>query len=318
MLKYIIKRVLVSIPLLFAITVVVFALSHLMPGDAVLAMTTDQAPISEELIAIRRGQLGLDQPLPVQYVNWMQQVLQGNFGYSYVESTPVNEMIAARVLPTLQLMGTSLIFSIVVGVLLGLVSALRQYSVLDYALTILGFIGVSVPVFFLGMILVYVFALRLQWFPTSGMRTAGEPYSLVDNLRHLFLPALALAILRTAVFMRFTRDSVLEVLNQDYVRTARAKGLRLWTINWRHIFRNAMIPIVTVIGLNLPVLFAGAVFIETIFQWPGIGLLFIGAVNDRDAPVIMGLTLIFAIIVLGSNLLTDIAYALVDPRIAYD
>lgn len=318
MFKYIVQRVLISIPVLLGITVIVFLMAHMMPGDAVLAMITDNAPMSEEMIEIRRGQLGLNRPLPVQYLDWMSQLLRGNMGYSYITSEPIAETIANRIPATLELMGVSLIFSIIVGVILGIVSAMRQYSMLDYALTILGFAGVSIPVFFLGMVLIYVFALRLDIFPTSGMLTPGEPFTLADNLRHLVLPATALGVLRTAVFMRYTRASMLEALHSEYITTARAKGLREQVVIIRHGLRNALIPIITVIGLSLPVLFGGAVIIEQIFQWPGMGLLYIFSITQRDSPMVMGLALISAVIVLVSNLLTDIVYALVDPRIRYD
>jgi peptide/nickel transport system permease protein len=177
---------------------------------------------------------------------------------------------------------------------------------------------VSIPDFFMGMVLVYIFALELQWLPSSGVSKAGEAFSLLDNLRHLVLPATALALFRAAIFMRYTRAGMLEVINQDYMRTARAKGLRPRTIVLRHGLRNALIPLVTVFGLTLPILFGGSVVIETIFQWPGIGLLFIDAVTNRDSPVIMGYVLITAIIVMASNLLTDIAYSILDPRVTYD
>jgi peptide/nickel transport system permease protein len=300
------------------ITVIIFALASLMPGDAVMAMLSLETPNSEEMIAIRRGQLGLDQPLPIQYVRWMGQLLRGNLGFSYISGERISEMILIRIPATLELMGVSLLFSIFIGVLLGVLSALKQYSWLDYTLTILGFIGISMPVFFLGMIIVYVFALNLGWFPTSGMATSGEPFSLVDNLKHLFLPAWSLGLFRTAVFMRYTRASILDVLHNDYVRTARAKGLREPTVIVRHILRNAMIPIVTIIGMTLPVLLAGAVIVETMFQWPGTGMLYITAIGQRDSPVIVGMTLVVASMVLLSNLLTDIVYAMLDPRIRYD
>ena len=202
--------------------------------------------------------------------------------------------------------------AIVLGVAMGVVSALKQYSRLDY-----GFAGISIPDFFLGMILVYLFALSWQIFPTSGMSTAGDAFSLADNLCHLALPACALGLVRTATFMRYTRSSVLEVMNNDHVRTARAKGLSEWRVITRHILRNALIPVVTVIGL-LPVLFGGSVIIEMIFQWPGIGLMFISAVTTRDSPVIMGYVLFSAVSVQLANLLTDIAYSFLDPRIRYD
>jgi peptide/nickel transport system permease protein len=318
MTTYVLRRLLISIPVVIGITIIIFGMAHLMPGDAVLAMVSVDSPMSDDLIAMRRGALGLDEPLPVQYMHWLGNVLRGNFGVSFISGLPIGETILSRVPATVELMGISLLFSIIFGIALGIVSALKQYSWIDYALTIFSFVGMSVPVFFLGMLLVYVFSLRLGWLPTSGLGTAGEGFSLVDNLRHLILPAAALGILRTAVFMRYTRTSMLEVLHSDFVMTARSKGLVERVVILRHVLRNALIPIVTIIGLSLPVLFGGAVFIETVFQWPGIGLLYINAVSQRDSPMIMGLALISALIVLVSNLLTDIAYALVDPRIRYD
>ena len=210
------------------------------------------------------------------------------------------------------------LLAIVLGVVMGVVSALKQYSSTDYTFTFLGFTGISIPDFFLGMVLVYLFAIRWPLFPTSGMTTAGEAFRLADNLRHLVLPALALGLVRTATFMRYTRNSVLEVMNNDYVRTARAKGLGEWLVVTRHILRNALVPVVTVIGLTLPVLFGGSVVIEMIFQWPGIGLMFISAVTGRDSPVIMGYVLFSAVMVQVCNLLTDLAYSFLDPRIRYD
>lgn len=316
--QYLTRRVLISIPLLFGITIILFFLADLMPGDAVLAMITDESPMSEELIALRRGQLGLDQPLYIQYGRWMGQVLQGNLGYSFANGRPVSEIIGARVLATLELMGAALIISLIFGITLGVISALKQYSGIDYSLTLFGFTGLSLPDFFVALILIYIFALRLEWLPSSGISTAGEPFSLIDNLRHLILPATSLALFRTAIFMRFTRASMLEVINEDHMRTAKAKGLRSWTITRRHGLRNALIPIVTILGMTLPILFGGAVIIETIFQWPGIGLMFIDAVIDRDGPVIMAYVLITAILVLSFNLLTDITYSWLDPRVRFD
>jgi peptide/nickel transport system permease protein len=317
MTTYILRRLLISIPTLVGITMIIFSLASLMPGDAVTAMISTDAPLSDELVAIRRGQLGLDQPLYVQYARWLGQLMRGNLGYSYISGEPINRMVLGRIPASLELMGVSLVFSILVGVVLGLISALKHYSWIDYLLTILGFVGLSMPVFFVGMILVYVFALRLDLFPTSGMATLGEPFSLADNLRHLFLPALSLGLFRTAIFMRYMRASVLDVIHDDYVRTARAKGLREHTIILRHVLRNALIPVVTIIGHTLPVLLAGAVIIETMFQWPGTGLLYITAITQRDSPVIVGLTLVIAAMVLLSNLLTDVVYAVIDPRIRY-
>ncbi|MBC7810081.1 MAG: ABC transporter permease [Burkholderiales bacterium] len=318
MTKYLIQRVLISIPVLVGVTIIIFFFANAMPGNAVLAMITSESPVSEDLIRIRQGQLGLDDPLPVQYLRWIGNVLRGNLGYSYVNGTPISDMIIDRIPATVQLMGISLLISIIVGTILGIISALKRYSWWDYVLTITGFIGLSMPVFFLGMVLVYVFALKLGWLPTSGRVTSGEPYNFVDNMRHLILPAVCLALVRIPVFMRYTRASMLEILYSDHVRTARSKGLFERTILVRHTLRNALIPVITVIGLTLPVLFSGAIIIESVFQWPGIGLLYISSITQRDIPILMGITMITGVLVLVSNLLTDIAYSVVDPRIRYD
>lgn len=318
MTTYILRRILLSLPIILSITVIVFLLANMMPGDAVMAMISSDTPLEEDLIKLRQGQLGLDLPLYEQYGRWLVNLIRGNLGYSFQTGEPVFEMIMRRIPATLELMGISLIFSIILGVTLGIISALKQYSVLDYSLTLFGFTGISIPDFFLGLILIYVFALKLGWFPTSGMVTAGTEFSWADNLHHVFLPALALALVRTAIFMRYTRASVLEVINDDYVRTARAKGMTEFIITTRHILRNALIPVITVIGINLTVLFAGSVIIETIFQWPGIGMMFINAISLRDSPVIMGYVLFSAFVVLIANLLTDVAYSWADPRIRYE
>lgn len=318
MFAYFIRRLLINIPILIGITIIIFLLASMMPGDAVLAMISSETPVSDEMIKMRQGELGLDLPLHIQYLRWIGNLAKGNLGFSFVSAESVSKMIAMRIPATLELMGVSLLISILLGLTLGTISAFKQYSLLDYSFTIFGFIGISIPDFFLGMILVFVFALKLKLFPTSGFITAGEEFSLADNLRHVFLPALALALVRTAVFMRYTRASILEVLGNDYVRTARAKGLKQNIIVLRHVMRNALIPVITIIGINLGVLFAGSVIIETIFQWPGIGMMFINAVTARDSPVIMGYVLLTSIIVLASNLLTDLTYSLVDPRIRYE
>ena len=318
MLNFILRRLLVNLPILFGITVIVFFVASKMPGDAVLAMISNETPQAEDLIKLRRGQLGLDLPLYEQYFRWLGQLLQGHLGYSFQTGEPVLDILWARIPATIELMGAALLLAIVLGVVMGVVSALKQYSSTDYTFTFLGFTGISIPDFFLGMVLVYMFAIRWPLFPTSGMTTAGEAFSLADNLRHLVLPALALGLVRTATFMRYTRNSVLEVMNNDYVRTARAKGLGEWLVVTRHILRNALVPMVTVIGLTLPVLFGGSVVIEMIFQWPGIGLMFISAVTGRDSPVIMGYVLFSAVMVQVCNLLTDLAYSFLDPRIRYD
>ena len=318
MLSYIIRKTLLAIPVLFGVTLIVFAIASAMPGDAVLAMITAESPSSEQLIAMRRGELGLDQPIWLQYAHWIGQVSQGNLGRSFVNGRGVGAIILERLPMTVELMGVALLLAFVLGAAVGVASALRQYSATDYGLTLAGFIGVSIPDFFLGMLLVYAFALELPWLPSSGMQTLGGSFSLRDHLLHLVLPAVSLALFRTAIFMRYARSGMLEVLHQDYMRTARAKGLRRRAIILRHGLRNALLPLITVLGLTLPTLFGGSVVVETIFQWPGVGLLFIDAVTNRDSPVIMSYVLITAVIVMVVNLLTDLAYGVLDPRVSYD
>ncbi|MBC8449994.1 MAG: ABC transporter permease [Chloroflexi bacterium] len=317
MTKHVIGRLLVSIPMLLGITIIIFVLANLMPGDAIGAMMTDQSILTEETMELQRARLGLDKPMAVRYLLWVQQLLRGNMGYSYVSGRPIAKAVGERIVPTLELMGVSLIFSLIIGISLGIVSALKQYSIVDYVLTIFGFAGISMPVFFVGMLLMHFFALKLRWLPTSGMATPGIPFSLADNLKHLALPAVAIGILRIAAFMRYTRASMLDVLKSDYLVTARSKGLPERVVLIRHALRNALIPIVTVVGLTLPALLAGAVFIETIFQWPGMGRLYITAVTHRDYPMIMGVALVTTMMVLFSNLLVDITYTFADPRIRY-
>ncbi len=316
MTTYILRRILLFIPLFLGISFINFLLIDFMPGDALTAMSLEAPLRSDESLAIKRAQLGLDAPLPVRYVVWLKGVLKGNLGVSLVNRWVIRDVMAERLLATLELMGVSLLLSIIIGVLLGFVSAVKTHSPVEYALTFFGMIGYSVPIFFLGLLLIYAFSLKLGWFPTSGMNTVGVT-SIWDNLHHLVLPCLALTVLRVAVFMRYTRNSLLEVFSQDYLITARAKGLSERVVLFRHAFRNALIPLLTVIGLSLPTLVAGAVFIETVFQWPGIGLMFITAVQQRDFPVVMAVTLMICVVVLISNLVTDIAYGIADPRIRY-
>lgn len=318
MIAYIIRRTIISIPVLIGITILVFVMANLMPGDALSAMMADDPSTTAEELDIQRERLGLNDPLPVQYIRWLGGVVTGNLGRSLINGESVLQAVATRVLPTVQLMGTALIFASIVGVVLGVISALKQYSLLDNVLTIVGFAGISMPVFFLGMIFVYIFSLQLDWLPSSGMRTAGEDFNLLDNIQHLILPALSIGLLRSVHFMRYTRSAMLDIMQSDYLRTARAKGLKESRIMTLHALRNALIPIVTVLGLALPTLITGAVFIESVFQWPGMGLLFIRSTTQRDYPMIMGIVLIISIVVLLTNIIVDISYAFVDPRIRYE
>jgi len=316
---YILKRLLVSIPVLIGITVIVFILINLAPGDPVTGMIDPTlGDFSPELIARERAKLGLDKPLPVQYVLWLGRVVRGDLGYSLINRKPVAELIGRRIWPTVQLTLSALIVSVIVGIGIGILSAVKQYSWMDYVSTFLSFGAVSVPGFFLALGLIYVFALKLHWLPTSGMRTLGQPESLWDSTKYMIMPVAVLGIGSAAPLVRYARSSMLEVLHQEYVNTARAKGLREWTVILRHAFPNALIPLITVIGLRLPVLFAGSVIVEEIFHWEGMGTLNIWAVLNQDYTVLMGLNMIAGFLVLAANLVADVAYAFVDPRIRFE
>jgi peptide/nickel transport system permease protein len=247
----------------------------------------------------------------------MREVAQGNFGYSLIGGQSVAEQIRDRIGPTLLLMGAATILGTLIGIPLGILSAVRQYALIDYITTVFGFLAISTPSFFLGLGLMYLFAVHLNWLPTSGMRTLGVPESAGDLIRHMVMPVAVLTLAQTPLVMRYARSSMLEALRQDYVTTARAKGLREQIVLVRHAFRNALIPLITIIGLSLPELLSGAVITETIFQWPGMGLLALRAVNARDYPLILGVILVTAAMVLISNLIADLLYAVADPRIRY-
>jgi peptide/nickel transport system permease protein len=309
--------VLIAIPVLIGVTLLSYCLVDLAPGDPVTAFIdpVTRAELGEEWVAMRREQLGLNAPVVVRYLLWLRELVQGNLGFSLISGQGVGDQIATRLGPTLLLMGTALAVGTLVGLPLGLLSAVRQYSLLDYLTTVAGFLTVSTPSFFLGLSLVYLFAVRWRALPSSGMRTLGVDGSTADLLRHLILPAAVLAMAHTPLIMRYARSTMLEVLRQDYVTTARAKGLRERIVLLGHAFRNALIPLITVVGLTLPELLSGAVITETIFQWPGMGMLAVRAVSARDYPLILGTILITATLVLLSNLLADLLYAVADPRI---
>jgi peptide/nickel transport system permease protein len=317
---YILRRILINIPVLFLVTFLVFSLIEIAPGDVVdyfLTPDTMQYTTEQDIQRLRE-RTGLDKPFLIRYVNWLGRVSHGDLGYSFVESQPVDELIWEHLMNTLPLMGAAWLMGVVFGITLGVFVGLRQYSFWDFSLTGLSFLGLSMPAFISGILGLYIFSVRLGWFPAGGMRTPAADPSLRDSLNHLILPATTLGLMGIAQNMRYMRFSMLEVLNQDYIVTARAKGLRPRVVNYRHALRNALLPVVTVIGLSIPQLVAGAVFIETIYSWRGMGSLYLNAVSGRDYPVIMGVNLVFALIVLAANLLTDIAYSIVDPRVLYE
>ncbi|MCA9861041.1 MAG: ABC transporter permease, partial [Thermomicrobiales bacterium] len=273
--------------------------------------------LGPEWVEERKKALGLDRPMIYRYGLWLKELLSGNLGYSLVGGQPVAEQIGARIGPTLLLMVSAITLGTVIGIPLGVYSALRPNSWTDYLLTIFGFLAISTPVFFLGLASMYVFAVNLKWLPTSGMRTLGIPASTTDLIKHMIMPVSVLALVHIPLVMRYTRASMIESFRQDYVTTARAKGLRERAVVIWHAFRNALIPLITIIGLSLPELLSGAVITETIFQWPGMGLLAMRAVNARDYPLVLGVILVTACMVLISNLIADLCYAVADPRIRY-
>ena len=319
MLVFIIRRLLIAIPVLLGVTAITYLIISLAPGDPVTAMLDPEqmTVLGPDWVRQRKAELGLDQPIPVRYALWLGQVVQGNLGYSAIDRLPVARKIGERFWPTLKLMLAAMLIALVVGIPVGIISAVKQYSLLDYAATMLGLLMISVPSFFVGLAGIYVLSVRLQWLPTAGMATIGGTPSLMDDLRHLILPASALGLAQAAPLIRYARASMLEVIRKDYVRMARAKGLGEPGVVLRHALPNALIPIITVVALHLPALVGGTVIIEQIFAWPGMGTLALTAINGRDYPVIMAFNLVAALAIVASSLIADIAYALVDPRIRY-
>lgn len=314
MLKYVLKKILLAIPVLIGITIIDFLLMTL-AGSPVDMMTGPK--MTEGMKAMRAAAWGLDQPLWKQYLGWLGEILQGNLGYSYKSYQPVAEMISSQIGSTLLLMGSSMVLGLLIAIPAGIYSAVHRYKKRDYAMVTTSFVFSSVPSFFLALVLIYLFTVKLGWLPSSGMITPGTGGDALDILRHMVMPVLVLAVGVAGSNIRYVRSSVLEILEMDYLRTAKAKGLgHFLTIN-KHALRNALLPIVTMIGLQIPMLFGGAVIVEQVFSWPGLGLTTMSAIMNRDYPVIMGVCLLSAVVVLIANLLTDIVYALVDPTIKY-
>jgi peptide/nickel transport system permease protein len=335
MIKYIIRRLIAVIPVLFGLSIVLFMFVHLLPGDPAQAILGQHA--TPERIASIRKYLGLDEPLWEQYVVYMGNVLRGDFGASVVNNQPVAREFLSRFPATIELTLAAMIYAVGLGIPLGRFAARHAQSWSDGAVTIASLLGISIPVFVLGLTLQYVFGVELGWLPASGRFDArlvrgltshtnfllidsilsGRWDIFVDVLRHLILPAIALGSIPLAIIARITRASVLDVANEDYVRTARAKGLRERRVDNRHIMRNAWLPVVTVIGIQVGGLLAGAVITETVFAWGGVGRYVVDAIGNRDYLVIQNVILIFAFIFLGVNLIVDILYAFLNPRIRY-
>ncbi|EFG36435.1 peptide permease [Brucella sp. NVSL 07-0026] len=316
MLRYCLHRLLIGLGMLLALTILIFVLLQLTPGDPIDAYINPNVAMTQAEMDALRAQLGLDRPLPVQYLAWLGQAVQGNLGHSLQRfNETVSGLIASRIGLTLLLMAAGLAIAIVIGVTTGIISAVRRNSFPDYSFSVLALLGISSPAFLTALLGLYVFSVRLKWAPSGGMLTPATDFSIPDLLRHLALPALVLSIGHAALIMRYMRSSMLETLNQDYVRTARAKGVREFWVVVKHTLRNAMLPVVTLIGSTIGLAVGGAIFIESVFNWPGMGLLLINAVETRDYPVIMGATLVIGACVIIVNILTDLAYAVIDPRI---
>ena len=324
MLRFIVKRLVQAIPLLLGIATITFAMVHLAPGDPMDMYIEQrfQREVNPEVIELLRKKYGLDQSLPVQYAKWIGNIAQGDLGESFRYRRPVRSLIAERVPYTLQLALLALFFDALIGIALGIISAVRQYSRTDRAITVGSLVMYSIPGFWLALMLVLVFSVNLNWFPTSQTRSLdyellSTPGKLLDRLWHLALPVFVLGVASAAGTARFMRNKLLDVLSEEYVVGARARGLSERAVILRHALRNALIPIVTIYGLALPFLLGGAVLIEKVFAWPGMGLLAVEAIGARDYPVILATSMIAAILVVIGNLIADVTYALVDPRVSY-
>lgn len=320
MVQYLIRRLAQALINLLIISMLIFGLVSAMPGGMMSAYE-ENPNISEVDKARIRAKFGLDDSLPVQYFKWLGRVLQGDWGDSFQSKRPAILEIGERLPNTLLLMGIMLVVTLLIAVPLGVFSALKQYSLFDQITTTLAFAGQSLPTFWFGLLLILTFAVWIKGpdgnplLPGSGMATLGEDFSLGDRIRHLILPVTMLALISAAGYMRYMRSSMLDVISQDYVRTARAKGAQAWLVIYKHAFRNALIPLVTLIGLDLPALFGGALFTETIFAWPGIARLYWSAALKGDIPVVMAVLMIDSALVIASVLLVDIVYTFIDPRI---
>jgi ABC-type dipeptide/oligopeptide/nickel transport system permease component len=312
MLNYTVRRILVSVPILLVVLTLVFLLVRLAPGDPAVAALGDYA--SQEAVERMRERMGLNAPLWLQYVRFLGQLARGDLGRSLINDVPVSQQIR-RVLPyTLELTGAGIFVGLLFGVPLGILTALRRNTLVDYAGRVLGLAGLSVPAFYLGILLMLLFAVELDWFPVVGGGELSDPR---DNLSHLFLPALSLGLIMTAYLTRMTRSAMLEVLNEDYMRTARSKGLRERTVLVRHGLRTALIPVVSVIGVYSIVLIGSSVMTEVVFSRPGLGKLMVGAMKQRDYTTLQSIMVIYASFVVVINLVTDLAYGVIDPRIRY-
>ena len=327
MLSYIGRRLLGAIPLLIGIATLIFFVLNLAPGDPAARFFNPNIP--PEVVEQLRRNLGLDQPIHIRYVRWLTAFVQGDFGYSFAQSRPVSEVVGEVLPNTLVLAGTALVLVFLLGVSAGVLQAVRQHSWVDRTLSVLALFFYSMPSFWLGLMLMLLFSLKAhEWglpisLPATGMTSVDYDFmspaeKVGDRISHLILPAVTLTLVLAAGVARYTRGQMLEVIRQDYMRTARAKGLPARTVILKHGLRNSLIPVITLLGLYVPLLFSGTVFVETIFSWPGMGRVIVDAILQRDYPVVMATSFIFAAMVVVGNLVADVLYAVADPRIRYD
>lgn len=324
MTNYILRRIIQAIPLLIVISLTVFVLMNLIPGGPLAAYENNPNITPEDLERLKR-ELGLDAPIHVRYWTWLTAVLRGDWGMSEVTRRPALVEIAEKLPNTLYLSITAFICSLLIAIPIGVFSAIRQYSLLDHIATTIAFIGQSMPVFWFGLIMIIIFNVTLKdpvtggpLLPGGGMFTIGAPFSIEDRIRHLIMPAAVLTFFNLGHHIRYMRAGMLDVLHQDYIRTAHAKGLSERAVLTKHAFKNSVLPLVTIIGLEIPGLFAGAVITETIFSWPGMGRLFFNSIERGDYAVMMGILMMSATLIVLFGLITDIVYAFLDPRIRFD
>ncbi|ODS49722.1 MAG: peptide/nickel transport system permease protein [Halanaerobium sp. 4-GBenrich] len=334
MFNYIIKRLLALIPILIGVAIIVFLIVHLIPGDPAQTMLGERA--TDQALERLREQMGLNDPLPVQFWRYVKDLLRGDLGRSIMSNNPVSAELMQRFPATLELSFFAIIFAVFVGVPAGIFASMNQNSWFDNLSMLIALIGVSMPIFWLGLMFIWLFAVELGWFPPSSRIGVGLEFTPITNLyvidsilqfnftalknvlHHLVLPAVALGTIPMAIIARMTRSSMLEVLKKDYIRTAYAKGLKRKIVIFKHALKNAMVPIITVVGLQFGVLLGGAVMTETIFSWPGLGKYLVDAIYARDFPIVQGGILFFAGVFVIVNLIVDLSYALVDPRIQYE
>jgi peptide/nickel transport system permease protein len=312
--RYALWRLLQGLGVMFAVSVIGFAILHLAPGGPLAVYATTTYMRAEDMARLQH-ELGLDQPLPVQYLRWVTDLLQGNWGRSYRDGSAVLAAIGSRLPATVELMLVSLTLAVILGVAVGILGAVKKHSIFDYLATTGAMVALSVPTFWFGLMVIFLFAEVMGVLPSGDIATIGRPFSLLDRMHHLVGPSAVLGLVLLAPWSRYARSAMLEVLHEDYIRSARAKGLSEQVVLLRHAFRNVLIPLIILAGVQLPLLFGGALVTETVFSWPGMGRFFVDSLGYRDYPVIMGILLSTTLLVVVGNLIADLLCALADPRI---